>query len=168
MDAKDYIQRQLTSVNMQSDATTGDLEAAHLAKTSPGTCNALGAIYVHAVASEDWFVHGLIGGKPTLWDSEGWGAKLGLHKVPVGEDWGEANAATCDLNTIRAYEQAARQATAAYVAALDDRELNRVVQSPFGAQPVAGLLAFMAVHTAGHMGEIAALKGAQGLKGLPY
>jgi hypothetical protein len=55
-----------------------------------------------------------------------------------------------------------------YIATLTDEELARKVQSIGGEQPIASVLALIVIHAAGHYGEVAALKGAQGGKGLPF
>jgi uncharacterized damage-inducible protein DinB len=69
---------------------------------------------------------------------------------------------------VREYAEAVRNATDEYLARLTDDELDRQV-SFFGSEsPVAGVLVRFVAHTAGHAGEIAAVKGMQGLHGLPF
>jgi hypothetical protein len=54
------------------------------------------------------------------------------------------------------------------LAKLTDDELDRQV-SFFGSESsVADVLVRFVAHTAGHTGEIAAVKGMQGLQGLPF
>ena len=60
-------------------------------------------------------------------------------------------------------------ATDDFLANATDEELNKEVDSPVGKQPFITFFANIALtHAAGHWGEIAALKGVQGLKGLPF
>ena len=47
--------------------------------------------------------------------------------------------------------------------------MEKEINGPAGKQPLITILANVGVtHGAGHWGEIAALKGVQGLKGLPF
>ena len=47
-----------------SDSVTADLTDEQLDWTPPGTANPVGATLLHAVASEDMFVHVVLQGKP--------------------------------------------------------------------------------------------------------
>lgn len=67
-----------------------------------------------------------------------------------------------------AYRDAVRAATDRYLADLTADELDRQIDLMGSQRPVADALAIMVVHIATHAGEIAALKGTQGLKGLPF
>ena len=75
-----------------------------------------------------------------------------------------------DLPSFREYAKAVYAATDAYVAGLPDAALARKIDTGFiGEQTVAFILSnIVAWHVAEHGGEIAALKGVQGLKGLPF
>jgi hypothetical protein len=56
-----------------------------------------------------------------------------------------------------------------YISSIGDDDLDREVETQFfGKKDVAYLLQLAAMHAAGHAGDIAAVKGAQGLKGLPF
>ncbi len=59
-------------------------------------------------------------------------------------------------------------ATDAYLERLADEDLDREVTMMGGTRQVADALTTVAAHTLEHSGEIAALKGVQGGKGLPY
>jgi hypothetical protein len=75
-----------------------------------------------------------------------------------------------NLAPFREYAKAVYAATDAYIAGLSDADLERKVQTGFvGEQTVAFVMSsILAWHAAQHTGEIAALKGVQGLKGLPF
>ncbi len=60
-----------------------------------------------------------------------------------------------------------REATDAYLGGVTANELDRSVTVNDTEMPVAVLLTMMVCHSAGHAGDIAAVKGVQGLKGLP-
>ena len=60
-------------------------------------------------------------------------------------------------------------ATDAYLAGLPDADLERKVQGPAGDTTVGWMIAVvLGTHFPQHVGEIAALKGVHGLKGLPF
>ena len=75
-----------------------------------------------------------------------------------------------NLPAFREYAKAVYGATDAYIAALSDADLERKVHTGFiGEQTVAFVVSnILGWHVAEHNGEIAALKGVQGLKGLPF
>ena len=61
-----------------------------------------------------------------------------------------------------------RHKTDAYLANLCAGDLDRKVRFFDGSErPLADVLVILIVHTASHAGEIAALKGVQGVQGLP-
>ena len=63
---------------------------------------------------------------------------------------------------------AVRAETDAYLAGLTPEELDRKVTTFMGELPVGAVLALFIGHQAHHLGEVSALKGAQGVKGLPF
>ena len=127
------------------------------------------AAFLHAVAGEDHFFQSILQGQPPLWATGGWAGRIGLAQAPGGgQGWAEANSTVLALAPVREYAEAVRNATDAYLARLTDDELDRQV-SFFGSESsVAGVLVRFVAHTAGHTGEIAAVKGMQGLQGLPF
>jgi hypothetical protein len=74
------------------------------------------------------------------------------------------------LPSFREYATAVYAATDAYVSSLGPADLERKVDTGFvGEQTVVFVLGNIVTwHVAEHNGEIGALKGAQGLKGLPF
>lgn len=156
-------------MRMVVDATTGDLTDDALNWTPPGTANSVGANFLHLVSGEDLFVQMLLQGRPMEWETGGWGARLGLATPPGSEDsWAAARSATLSVAPIRDYQTVVRAATDAYVAGLDDAAFDRVVELFGQEQTLADALGLMVAHTVGHSGDISAVKGMQGLKGLPF
>jgi hypothetical protein len=74
------------------------------------------------------------------------------------------------LPSFREYAKAVYAATDAYVAGLGPADLERKVDTGFVGEQTVGFVVgnILVWHVAEHNGEIAALKGAQGLKGLPF
>ena len=85
-----------------------------------------------------------------------------------GQSWDESKHTPLWLAPLLGYRASVRAATDAYIANLTPTELDRQVELIGSQRPVADALAIMVVHIASHGGEIAALKGVQGLKGLPF
>jgi uncharacterized damage-inducible protein DinB len=85
-----------------------------------------------------------------------------------GQGWEEARNTVLALAPVLAYAAAVRDATHECLARLTEDELDRRV-SFFGRESsVAEVLARFVTHTGCHAGEIAAVKGMQGLQGLPF
>lgn len=169
MDAKEYIQRQLNTARRVCDAAVGDLTDEQLNWTPPGTTNPIRAILIHILAAEDRFIQAALQGKPLVWQTEAWAERVGLKSLPgYGQGWDESKQTPLKLAPLLDYRTSVRAATDAYIATLTPAELDRQVELIGSQRPVADALAIMAVHIASHGGEIAALKGVQGLKGLPF
>ena len=71
------------------------------------------------------------------------------------------------IQPIAAYQVAVWAATDAFVAGLTPAELDRKVKFAGGERSVADMLHLACAQALGHAGEIAALKGVLGAKGLP-
>ena len=169
MDARDYVQRQVAWVRRTSDAVTDDLTDAQLSWTPPGTANPIGATLLHTILSEDSFLHRVIQGKPTVFESQGWAEQLGVSAQPGrGPSWDDMKSKPLSLAKLLAYQQAVQADTDAYLADLTPEELDRKVTTFRGESPVGDVLALFVGHAAHHVGEIAAIKGAQGAKGTPF
>ena len=169
MDARDYLQQQFASVRRLTDAVMQATTDEQLKWTPPGTVNSIGTTFVHLLATEDRYVQDVLEGKPMLWEAQGWSEKIGLEGPPGrGRGWEDVRGAALALVPLLDYQRAIRAATDDYVSSLTPEELERQVDFMDGKAPVALVLARLVVHTAGHTGEIAALKGAQGVKGLPF
>jgi hypothetical protein len=134
------------------------------------TITSIAAVYAHVVFSEDAIVHGMLQGKPTIYQNDGWEAKTGVAfpgPMPSLGDW----AKSLQMN-VPAFQQYAKEvwaATDAYLSSVSEADLEKKVQTPAGEQNVAWAISvILGTHTPQHTGEIAALKGVQGLKGLPF
>jgi hypothetical protein len=130
----------------------------------PGTCNAAAKSHVHALAAFDFFVLNKAKGADMLWPQ--FGPKHGLP-ANSQEIWGFAG--TISGIAINEFAEQIQKATIEYIASLSDADLDRQVDTQFfGMQSLAYLLQLAAMHATGHAGDVAAVKGMQGLKGLPF
>jgi uncharacterized damage-inducible protein DinB len=169
MNVTDYIQRQLALAHRLSDNALAEITDEQFNWTPPGTLSSIGAILAHSLATEDFLIQEVIQNKPLIWESGGWGEKVGLPVMPgIGQGWEEARGKALKVAPLLAYQQAVRAAVDAYLAQLTAEELDRPVELRGNARPVADRLVLAVVHASQHAGEIAAIRGMQGLKGLPF
>ena len=172
MTRQSLLTQQLAGYHDLLEQTIADCPPDALHKTLPGaTIGSIASIYAHIVFSEDTIIQGLLQQKPPLCQSQGWAGRIGVAMPPIPEltaEW--ARGVRMDLPSFREYAKAVYAATAAHVRGLSDAALDRTVDTGFvGEQTVAFILSNIAAwHVAEHGGEIAALKGVQGLKGLPF
>ena len=172
MNLQSAAQQQLTATHGTLRHMLSDCDPELLNKTLPdATIGSIASIYAHVVFGEDAFVQSRFQGKPTIYESGGWEEKTGVPYpgIPpaITPEW--AGALNMDLSTFQEYAEAVFAATDAYVANLPDSELERKVQGVLGEYTLGwGIAILLCQHLAEHSGEIAALKGVQGLKGLPF
>ena len=133
------------------------------------TAQPISVIYLHALCSDDYMVNEIAKGGARLYEAQGWQQRLGavnmlyMEGVPPGS-------LTLDMSAVREYAAAVRAASDDFLANATEANLSRLVDNHMGGQiPVAEYLAsYLGTHMSEHCGEIAALKGVLGLKGLPF
>jgi len=168
MEILDYMHRQMTSVRSTVDMTMKDVTVEQFNWAPPGTMNTISATFIHLTSVEDHFVNGILQGKPRVWDAGGWSGKTGAKKTPgIGESWDEFKHLHLEPAACLEYQKAVWAATDAYMAGLTAQDLDRKVKLGTREMTVAELLMMAANQSLSHSGEIAALKGVQGAKGLP-
>ena len=169
MDVITYIKQQIVNVRSQIDATVEDLTEEVFNWLPPGTINPISAILIHVVSGEDFFIQSVLQGKPMYWETQEWGQKIGVKAPPRPEQsWDEFRTTKIMVAPVRAYEKVNRAATDTYLSNLTVDELDRQVNFVGDVIPAAEVLTSLVVHIANHSGEIAAIKGMQGIRGLPY
>jgi hypothetical protein len=135
------------------------------------TIDTIAHIYVHTYTSEDAVLHGMLQGKPTLYETEGWAEKTGVAlPESSGDDAHFPGMGDVEIDKLKPYAQAVIEAADAYLAGLSEEDLDRVIETGFmGEMPLAAVFStFIIWHIDNHNGEIAALKGVQGHKGLAF
>ncbi len=142
-----------------------------LNKVVPGaTINSIAAVYAHTVWSEDMIVNGMLLGKPLSYKTNDWEAKTGVPfpgDSPELADW--AKSFKMDYPKFKEYADAVFANTDSYLANVTDADLDAKTQTPIGEQTKGWAVAtILGTHLPQHAGEIAALKGVHGLKGLPF
>jgi hypothetical protein len=168
MRVNEYIQREMAGVRRMINSTMQDMTSELFNYAPAGTANTISATFIHLMNVEDNFIQKIIQGKPSVWESGVWSEKTGIQKPPsIGEDWSEFKHRQIAIQPLLDYEAAVWTATDAYLADLTPDELDRKVKFAGGERTVADMLLLSASQSLSHNGEIAALKGIQGAKGLP-
>jgi len=172
MNVQESVRGQLGFWHGTLDSIMGDCTDEVTSKQLPdANITTIGAIYAHIVFSEDFLVQSLLQGKPTLYESDGWQAKVGMQApgVPpaITDEWAKQVKVN---DALKDYAKAVFAATDSYLANISDAELDREMDTKiFGTQKIGWVAStILGTHAPGHAGEIAALKGVQGLKGLPF
>jgi hypothetical protein len=170
MNAQEAMRQQLGFWHGVAGQVLGDCGET-LNNSVPGAkIGSIASIYAHMAFAEDGIINGMILGKPLLYVDQGWEAKTGIQH-PDGprqsEDW--ASTVKMDLSTFKDYATAVFAQTDAFFAGLSDADMDRKIQGPIGETTVGWMTVnILSTHFPQHLGEIAALKGVQGLKGLPF
>ncbi len=167
MESKEFILQQMDKVRKQCDSVLNAITNEQFNWSPPGTANPISATFVHMLTSEDRTIQVILQGKERIWETEGWVEKIGLKDTPgSGKNWEQARDMAWTLLPLLGYEQSVRAATGAYLERLTSSELDRKVMVNENERTVADLLAGLVAHQLIHTGEIAALKGIMGIKGL--
>jgi uncharacterized damage-inducible protein DinB len=168
MQTLEFIRSSVVAVNGMVDVAMQDLTDEVVSWQPGGTANTIAQLLAHLVSGQDLLVNDklLVGGGTPLHDS-GWAAKTGIPlERPLiwqREGW--------RLN-LPAFDEFRREVAASalrVVDAMTEAELDREASWIRGPErPVAMLWQTIFInHGLGHCGEISAIKGMQGLKGLP-
>lgn len=162
-----YIQYSFAGFRRTIDSTMKDMTPELFNWAPPGTANTISATFVHLVNTEDYFIQVIIQEISPEWLSSDWSTKTSIPKPPgIGEDWSEFKHRQIALQPLLDYKTAVWAATDSFLAKLSEEELARTVKFAGGERTVAEMLILCVSQAHGHMGEIAALKGIQGVKGL--
>ena len=165
MDALELYRRQLSLNRWAWGVMLAGLDDDTFNWIPPGRANTIAATLLHALGMEDFYVQEALQAKMILWESQAWAVSLGLAELPnQGNAWSEVRTRRLDLAQVMRYGEAVHAATQATVESLTPAELERELPLGPRIRCVADLLATLLLHNASHGGEIAALKGLQGLK----
>jgi uncharacterized damage-inducible protein DinB len=168
MDVKTYLQKQIESMWHMQDSALSDLKDEQLGFLPPGTVSPIGVIWLHMVNGEDYFIATLMGGR-LLWETDGWKERFGLEKGPeFGGDWSVFQDVKLTVELLQAYMEAVRKQTQACLDITNEEILDETVKFFSDNDPKADIWILLAGHILMHSGEIAALKGIQGIQGLPF
>ena len=156
------------TAHMVFNAVTADLtEEAARFEMPGGTMPDAAAIIAHTLWGEDMVVNTAIE-RPTLLES-GRFAPTGMAG-PMNAMTPEFLAQSFDLKALREYAAEVFANTASGLESVTAAQLDRLLPTPIDSEmDAAGFMAsFGIVHLGIHTGDISAIKGAQGLRGLPF
>lgn len=141
----------------------------HVAHFQPGgLVSPIAGHAAHAVTGLDFLILGTIGGKEPLLASS-FAGKAGISKPSQEGDWlGTDRGVVMNVAEFSAYQDAIFAAVDDLLSGFNDSDLPREVESPFGKMTIGWWLNTMLMNTYSHTGEIATIKGLQGLKGYPF
>lgn len=168
------LRRQVRDAHALLDRTVEALDSAALEWGPPGTANPIGATLAHVAVAEDVIVHAVLRGMAPL-HATAWDGRTGLSEpMPMpGPEWSGYAAWTrrvrVDADSLRAYARAVFAATETYLDSIQpdalDRELDLSAMGR-GVETVGWAIGrLVAGHCDNITGEIACLKGLQGLGG---
>lgn len=173
MDATALLRDQIEDAHSLTNRMLEGLTPEQVHWCPPGLAHPIGSTFAHMVLNEDWVIHTLLQGKTSLYESS-WAGRTGFSSPqPEGGAWEEwARSVRIDLAQLQEYAGEVYAGTDSYVAGLTPADLEREITFP-PPRPVARSLSrvlsgILIRHHANHCGEIAAVKGLQGLRGYPF
>ncbi len=172
MDAIKLLHEQFNFMHSVLDQMIDGLTPEQLQYNPDGLTMPIAANLSHMLSGEDIMLHTFVIGGTALCHGE-WAGRTGSSEL---QEWGTDMATwgdkvVVDLEQTKQYAQAVYAQTAAYLDSINAADLDRTVDlSGFGMgdQPVGVVFALMIANTQWHTGEIAAVKGMQGLQGYPF
>jgi uncharacterized damage-inducible protein DinB len=163
-----HVRREFDLMRHHVNAIIHDLDRDQLLWTPPGRTNRIGTTLLHILTGEDRLIHDVLQGRPWLCAYGDWQAQMGISALPIrGHEWTDVDLTMLQLAPLWAYAQAVAEATTAYLALLSDEDLEDQVEVYGQPQSRAQALLSVVIHNVSHAGEIAALKGLQGMPGRP-
>lgn len=167
----DFIRSSLKQMHsMYNDAVTG-LTADQMHWRANDKGQPISFVLWHYVRTEDNIIQFVLQHKPTVWLEGRWNEKLGLDRISQGTGMSLQDAQSLRLNPLADFEQymqAVWQATDEYLSKADDAFLEqKTTVKPLGEMAIQNAIGNMCLtHGFTHLGEIAHLRGLQGLRGM--
>lgn len=139
-------------------------------KLAGSEIDTIGSTFAHLVFAEDGIINAMALGGAPVFMSGGWAGKTGTD-MPAAPRQSHEWAATVQLDVAKflPYAKAVFENTEESIAKLTDEQLAKPVQGPMGPSTVLGTISGLGLyHMTQHSGEISALLGVHGRKGLPF
>ena len=159
---------QFQSAHDWLEGTVGDITTEQAHWSPEGLPSPIAAQYLHVVVVEDGLIGALNGSGPLMTDA--FADKVGASELPPPGQWADwGRGVQVDMALARDYARGVYAATEVYLQNIEDDDLNTEVDlgETMGHQKLAYALNLLLRNPYSHTGEIAALKGLQGLKGYP-
>ena len=169
MKIQDLMRAQFEHAHNVMEQVIDDCDEQALTKIVGGNVGSISAIYAHLVFDEDGWIAGAAG-QDRLWESGDWSGRTGLEMPgPMQtQEWAQSGP-SYDLAAFREYAAAVYAATDEFLANVTEEALDVEVNGAGGKVQLGRWVGAVGLwHVMSHQGEISALKGLQGLKGLPF
>jgi hypothetical protein len=171
MSVIDFIRSSLKQMHTTYNDSIADLENEQLHWRANDSGTPISFVLWHYVRTEDNIIQFVLQRKPTVWMEGGWDKKFGLHATAQGTGMSLEDAQDLRLEPkeeFQSYMNAVWDATDAYLASADDELLQqKTTVKPLGEMPIQSAIGNMCLtHGFTHLGEIAHLRGLQGLRGM--
>jgi len=171
MSTLDFIRGSMRQMHGTYRDAIADLSADQLHWRANDNGCSIAFVLWHYYRTEDNIIQFVLQHKPTVWLDGGWDQKFGLHRTGQGTGMSLQEAQALRINSkedFMTYMEAVAQATEGYLAGLDDAALQqKTTVKPLGEMPVLNAIGNMCLtHGFTHLGEIAHLRGLQGLRGM--
>ena len=169
MDAIELLYHQVRETYAWLEMTVGDVSGEQANWHPPGTANSICSSYAHLMITADaGFNSQLHGGMPIM--ATEFRGQIGLSEMPhAAGGWNDWARLTVDWDALREYGRAVGECVERYLGSVSSAELDqRVDMTAYGLGVWKGIDIYN-LHGIGHPrlhgGEIACLKGLQGVKG---
>jgi len=171
MDSTAVIQSLLTQVRHSFLDVMEGVDQQVADRVPPGEAHPIRMTNLHLLWAEDRFVNVFINETEPVWKKIGLEATTGFKAGPIpNAAWArETPIDISDLKNI--YMPKVFESTDEYTSNMTNEKLERPVKSDIAGLnglKVSEILIRLAIHNSNHVGEIAAQKGAQGIKGYSF
>lgn len=150
---------------------TADMNPEQLHWNPPGTAHSVAATLAHAALETDWQIHELYKGGTPRYKSD-WAGKTGVSEPVPHQTLEWAQNVRLDKMAFDKYARAIYDDLDQYIENLSDEDQARVIDMSFVGLGERSLIWCVTNLIVGHLnnliGEIAAVKGVQGLTGYPF
>lgn len=161
MEAKELVLKSLEQSQRTLTRALDGLTPEEVAFCPGVECNNIAFILWHTTRVEDMMISRMIQGQTGLYESEGWGEKLGTPAKAFQYTAEELqNWPVPDMAVLREYVDAVRQKTLAVLEAITPEKLSEPL-SPERPGTAGDTLGRMSTEIAMHVGQIAYLRGMQ-------
>ena len=171
MSTLDFIRGSLRQLHGTYRDAVADLSPDQLHWRANDSGCSMAFVLWHYYRTEDNIIQFVLQQKPTVWLDGGWDQKFGLDRIGQGTGMSLQEAQALRINSkedFLAYMGAVAQATESSLSGLVDAALEqKITVKPLGEMPVLNAIGNMCLtHGFTHLGEIAHLRGLQGLRGM--
>ena len=173
MDGVGVLKSAFGGAHMWYRGTAADVSTAQANTVPPGVGHPIGALMAHVLHCEDFMLNTAVQGNRTLWERDGWSAKVGGAMMVELPKPISGHVYQYDPKAMSEYAEAVFANTQGFLDSLKDSDLERELELvQFGFPDNMSLGVFLTTmllgNTYAHTGEISSLKGWLGAKGYPF